>query len=105
MPQIVGVKFKYTGKIYYFNPGELNLKVGQLVLAKTSRGIEIGKIVLSNRNLFDDKISMDLKDIIRVATQKDIEEKINIDLEAYNKECEDLKRLLNTMRVANYSSL
>ena len=44
MPQIVGVKFKYTGKIYYFNPGELNLKVGQLVLAKTSRGIEIGKI-------------------------------------------------------------
>lgn len=73
MPQIVGVKFKYTGKIYYFNPGELNLKVGQLVLAKTSRGIEIGKIVLSNRNLFDDKISMDLKDIIRVATQKDIE--------------------------------
>lgn len=73
MPQIVGVKFKYTGKIYYFNPGELNLKVGQMVLAKTSRGIEIGKIVLSNRNLFDDKISMDLKDIIRVATQKDIE--------------------------------
>lgn len=73
MPQIVGVKFKDTGKIYYFDPGGLNLEVGQMVVAQTSRGKEIGKIALSNRNLFDDKIVTDLKAIIRVANKKDIE--------------------------------
>ena len=73
MTQIIGVKFKDTGKIYYFNSNGIKVNIGQLVLVEATQGQEIGKVVLENRNLSDDNVAGDLKHLIRVATKKDID--------------------------------
>ncbi|MDQ5983173.1 MAG: hypothetical protein RUMPE_00171 [Eubacteriales bacterium SKADARSKE-1] len=72
MAQIVGVKFKDTGKTYYFDPNGLTVNIGDLVIVDTAKGREIGKVVIENRNIFD-KVITDLKKIIRKANAKDLE--------------------------------
>lgn len=71
MIEIIGVRFKSVGKIYYFNPlGEEYAKADQ-VIVETARGIEIGEVMLANRAVAEDAVVMPLKPVIRRATDED----------------------------------
>ncbi len=72
MAQIIGVRFKNIGKIYYFDPGNTTVKQGEYVVVETARGIECGVAVLGNREVPDSKISHPLKSMIRIATPADL---------------------------------
>ncbi len=71
MQEIVGVKFKKLGKVYFFNPNGLVLEKGQNVIVETARGIEYGEIATPNSAVTEEKIVAPLKDVIRVATEED----------------------------------
>lgn len=72
MAQVVGVKFKDTGKIYYFNPNGMQLELEQLVVVDAPHGKEIGKVVLNNRHL-DGEILKELRCVIRIADAEDLD--------------------------------
>ncbi|MBQ2781268.1 MAG: stage 0 sporulation family protein [Clostridia bacterium] len=72
MANIVGIRFKNTGKVYYFDPGDFNLEKGGLAVVETSRGEECGEVVLSNQEAPDSTIVKPLKPVLRPATQNDI---------------------------------
>ncbi len=71
MDTIVGIKFKHTNKIYYFNPVGETLEKGDKVVVETTRGIELGMVVLEERPL-DKKVDWEIKPIIRKATDEDL---------------------------------
>ena len=71
MQEIVGVKFKKLGKVYFFNPNGLALEKGQNVIVETARGIEYGEIATPNSAVTEEKIVAPLKDVLRVATEED----------------------------------
>ncbi|WRS27273.1 stage 0 sporulation family protein [Oscillospiraceae bacterium MB08-C2-2] len=72
MAQIIGVRFKSVGKIYYFDPVELEVTKGDRVIVETARGVECGDVVLSNREVEDDKVVQPLKRVLRKANQEDL---------------------------------
>ncbi len=74
MAQIIGVRFRQVGKVYYFSGENVVVEKGDKVIVETARGVECGEIALTNRDLPDDKVPYPLKDIIRVATREDIEQ-------------------------------
>ena len=71
MIKIIGVRFRKTGKIYYFSPGELEIEKGQHVIVETVRGIEYGAVVLGMREVPKEEITTPLKGVIRIATEED----------------------------------
>ncbi len=71
MKNIVGVRFKRPGKIYFFDPGELAINLKDYVIVETSQGEEIGEVAISNRKLPDENITTPLKPVIRIATAED----------------------------------
>ena len=71
MIKIIGVRFRNVGKVYYFNPKELKIKAGDHVIVETARGVEYGTVVLGPKEVEDSKVVQPLKDVIRLATQKD----------------------------------
>ena len=71
MANIIGVRFKKAGKIYFFDPAGKYLHVGEHVIVETSMGMEYGEVVIANRQLPQEKIVAPLKKIIRVATWQD----------------------------------
>ncbi len=73
MEEVIGVKFKETGKIYYFDPGSDKLKKGDFVIVETARGIECGEVAMENRMIECEDIIKPLKKLIRIATDTDIE--------------------------------
>ncbi len=73
MTKVVGVRFREAGKVYYFAPGELDIKRDDHVIVETARGLEYGTVVLGVCEVEDDKIIPPLKDVIRVATKADDE--------------------------------
>ncbi|MBQ4313403.1 MAG: stage 0 sporulation family protein, partial [Clostridia bacterium] len=72
MADIVGVKFKSNGKLYYFAPGELQLAEGTKVIVETARGLECGEVALERRSIPDEQLTHELKSVIREATSEDI---------------------------------
>ena len=72
MTEIIGVRFKSAGKIYYFSPGGLNINQGQDVIVETARGVECGEVVMGNRMVEDSEIMPPLKSVIRLATNEDM---------------------------------
>lgn len=82
MAKVVGIGFKEVGKIYWFNPGLLKVKVGYLVVVETVRGLELGKVVEEEQEIDDSQLEHDLKDIIRIATDKDIKSDLENDEKA-----------------------
>ena len=74
MKKIVGIGFKDVGKIYWFNPNFLNLKVGDKVVVETVRGLELGHVVMPIKEIDDESFEHELKDIIRIASDKDIKD-------------------------------
>lgn len=71
MIEIIGVRFKKGGKIYYFSPMGIEIPLGSKVIVETTRGVECGEVVIENREIGDD-FSAPIKDIIRVATPEDM---------------------------------
>lgn len=71
MKEIIGVRFRPNGKIYFFDPGDFQIECGQFVIVETARGVEYGKVVLGRRNIEETKIISSLKPIIRIATDED----------------------------------
>lgn len=72
MQTIIGVRFKKAGKIYYFGPGNLEIKQGDRVVVETARGMECGEAVIGPRELPDEQITQPLKIVHRIANASDI---------------------------------
>ena len=73
MAEVIGVRFKEVGKIYYFDPDGNTLKKGDRVIVETVRGIECGEVTMENREVDDEQIVKPLKKLIRSATPDDLE--------------------------------
>lgn len=73
MVKVVGVRFKIAGKIYYFDPDNLEIQANDSVIVETVRGIEYGNVVVGNREISEDEIVAPLKKVIRIATKEDKE--------------------------------
>lgn len=71
MIKVIGVRFRKTGKIYYFDPVGLDIEAGQHVIVETARGVEYGHVVLGIREVEDKKVVQPLKPVIRIATPED----------------------------------
>lgn len=71
MANIIGVRFKKPGKIYFFDPDGKKCYIGQHVIVETAMGKEYGEVMIANRQLPEEKIVAPLKKIIRIATEKD----------------------------------
>ena len=72
MAEVIGVRFKEVGKVYYFDPDGQQLKKGDRVIVETVRGIECGEVAMDNREIDDEQIVKPLKKLIRIADEKDI---------------------------------
>ncbi len=71
MAEVIGVRFKEGGKVYYFDPDKNKLRIGDIVIVETSRGIECGAVAIANKQVADDEIVHPLKKLIRKATKED----------------------------------
>ena len=82
MVKVIGVRFRTAGKVYFFDPGQLEIKQGDHVIVETARGIEYGTVVGATREVDEEKVVQPLKSVLRIANQKDDEQ------EAANKQKE-----------------
>ena len=71
MTEIIGIRFKEVGKVYYFSPGNKKVAAGAKVIVETARGVECGEVVIPNRMVDDSAVVQPLKTIMRVATKED----------------------------------
>ena len=71
MAEVIGVRFKEGGKVYYFDPDKNKLKNDDVVIVETSRGVECGTVAIANKEVADDEIVHPLKKLIRKATKED----------------------------------
>ncbi len=69
--EVVGIRYKVPGKVYYFAPGELKFKCGMHAIVETARGLEYGEIVIANSMVSTDNIVPPLRPVVRVATEED----------------------------------
>ena len=72
MAEIIGVKFKEVGKVYYFDPAGFSVEKGQSVIVETVRGVECGECAVGNKEVEDEILVKPLKSIIRIATEEDL---------------------------------
>lgn len=71
MVKVIGVRFKTAGKVYYFDPGELELQTGANVIVETARGMEFGTVTMEPMLVPEEDIVAPLKRIVRVACEED----------------------------------
>ncbi|MFE8704228.1 stage 0 sporulation family protein [Cytobacillus sp. FJAT-54145] len=91
MYDVVGVRFKKAGKIYYFDPGDLSIQKDDFVIVETVRGVEYGKVVIAPKKVEEHDVVLPLKKVLRIADQKDrliVEENRDAAREAYEVCCE-----------------
>ena len=94
MKNIIGIRFKKLGKIYFFDPKGLKVKKGDNVIVETSQGEEYAEVLIPNRHVEDDKVVAPLKKVLRIATYKDTkryEECKKIEKEAFKVCVEKIK--------------
>ncbi len=72
MTEIIGIRFKKGGKVYYFSPKNLKFEVSDHAIVETARGVECGEVVMKNRMIDDAEIVAPLKEVIRKANDNDI---------------------------------
>ena len=87
MYNVVGVRFKKAGKIYYFDPGDLSIQKDSYVIVETVRGVEYGKVVIGPKQVDENDVVLPLKKVLRIADQKDrmiVEENRMAAKEAYD---------------------
>lgn len=91
MYDVVGVRFKKAGKIYYFDPGDLPIEKDDYAIVETVRGVEFGKVVIARKQVDEHDVVLPLKKVVRIADQKDkliVEENKLAAREAYEVCCE-----------------
>ena len=71
MVEVVGIRFKSTGKTYYFSPGGISAEKGSYAIVETARGLEYGEVSLSNTQVSESDIVPPLRPIVRIATEAD----------------------------------
>ena len=71
MTEVVGIRFKKAGKVYFFSPGELKIQTGDYAIVETARGVEYGSVIRGNHMVPDETIIPPLKQVIRIATAED----------------------------------
>ena len=71
MIKVIGVRFRQAGKVYYFDPLDLDIKQGGNVIVETARGVEFGFVVMGPKEIEDEKVVQPLKPVIRIATPED----------------------------------
>ena len=69
---IIGVRFRKPGKIYFFDPGQLQLNMNDKVVVETTLGQELGEVVILNRKMPEEKLKAPLKKVVRIATDRDL---------------------------------
>jgi len=72
MRTVIGVRFRGTGKSYWFDPLQWTFKVGDAVIVETARGTECGDVAMANKEVEDELISNPLKPVVRPATEADL---------------------------------
>ena len=72
MKNIVGIRFRRLGKIYFFDPQYLVVKKGELVILENDEGEDIGTVAIPNRKISEEKLTAPLKKVLRIANPKDI---------------------------------
>ena len=72
MAEVIGVRFKNMGKVYYFDPEEYELKIGDNVIVETARGVECGEVAMERKEIAEEDIVQPLKKLIRIATPDDL---------------------------------
>jgi cell fate regulator YaaT (PSP1 superfamily) len=85
--EVIGVRFKKAGKIYYFDPSGLDINKDDFVIVETVRGIEYGKVVTNSKKVEENDVVLPLKRVIRLADEKDkltVEENRKEASEAYH---------------------
>ena len=65
MTEVVGVRFKKAGKVYYFDPAGIDLEVNDYVVVSTTRGPELGRVVISPRQVLSSEVAKPLKSAMR----------------------------------------
>jgi len=84
---VVGIRFKKAGKIYYFDPGSFLLEIDQYVIVETARGVEYGKVVVPIKQVGEKDVVLPLKQVLRPADERDriqVEENINESQRAFD---------------------
>lgn len=71
MKEVIGVRFRENGKIYFFDPLKYEVEAGNCVIVETARGVEYGKVALGRRKIDESKMHTPIKPIIRIATKDD----------------------------------
>ncbi len=74
MVEVIGVRFNNAGKIYYFDPKGQSINVGTKILVETARGVEMGHVVMENKEVDDSEIVPPLRPIIRIAAEEDFKQ-------------------------------
>lgn len=73
MTTVIGVRFRPAGKVYYFDPDDLDYIQGQNVIVETARGIEYGEVIIANKDVSNEMVVQPLKKVIRLVTKEDKE--------------------------------
>jgi len=68
---VVGVRFKKAGKVYYFDPNQFDISENEFVIVETVRGIEYGKVVITKKQVDENDVVLPLKKVIRIANEND----------------------------------
>lgn len=71
MITVAGIRFKTAGKVYYFDPDNIDVKIGDNVIVETARGLEFGTVTMGPEEVDEKSIIQPLKKIIRIADDKD----------------------------------
>lgn len=98
MVKVVGIQFKEVGKVYWFNPEPFELKENDLVVVETIRGIELGKVVKGVESVSKDSLEHELKKVIRIATNEDINQ-FDANLQYASEALERCKEIVKEFRL------
>jgi cell fate regulator YaaT (PSP1 superfamily) len=83
---VVGVRFKRAGKVYYFDPNEISVELGQHVVVETARGLELGEVTVLPHDVTEEEVVQPLRKVVRAAREEDMvqtEDNIQLEQEAY----------------------
>ena len=72
MAEVIGVRFKEVGKVYYFDPLDNKLNKGDMVIVETARGLECGEVATPNKTIDESELAHPLKPLIRIANEDDL---------------------------------
>lgn len=75
MTEVVGVRFKRAGRVYYFDPAGIEINLGEWVVVETARGLEVGRVVISPKQVIASEITEPLKAVLRKATEEDLRQR------------------------------